>query len=281
VKLSIIDPIMSYMTFARRSPLCLLALATVASTALAQAVRFERVHKPTFEVHVVKPEQPGDRAARLELGERDGRVSFAVRWPGLPRPLDVTLVGHRLSSALDEEQRVRIEAAVTWPDGRVVRAERLVTFVDEATTVFELLREADRPLTLVLEGTIELETRLPTAPVPGDPVRMLVEIQRVDAGRTISLETNLLQTFVGESVSYSFRLGDNADAGEIRLLPLRLTGDVAEIDVELHGALPRGDATTVVSRREHWVTSRGATSTLALEDGDPPTGYRFLVTPRF
>ena len=30
-----------------------------------------------------------------------------------------------------------------------------------------------------------------------------------------------------------------------------------------------------------WLASRGATSTLAFEAGDPPSGYRFRITARF
>ena len=37
----------------------------------------------------------------------------------------------------------------------------------------------------------------------------------------------------------------------------------------------------LMSRKEQWLATRGATSSLTLETGEPPRGYRFLVTPYF
>ena len=37
----------------------------------------------------------------------------------------------------------------------------------------------------------------------------------------------------------------------------------------------------LVSRQEQWLSTKGTTSTLSLASGEPPTGFRFVVTPRF
>jgi hypothetical protein len=110
-----------------------------------------------------------------------------------------------------------------------------------------------------------------------------LEIQRVIDGRTVSLERNELRTFVGATVSYSFRLGKvgEADSVLVRLTPLKVSGDVATVRVELTGSLPGGDTTQMVSRSEKWFCSRRVASTIPLESGDPPNGYRFLVTAHF
>ena len=62
---------------------------------------------------------------------------------------------------------------------------------------------------------------------------------------------------------------------------VEILGDVAEIEVEISGMLPGPEGLKLVSRTEQWFSSRLSTSTAALEAGDPPTGYRFRVTPRF
>jgi hypothetical protein len=102
-------------------------------------------------------------------------------------------------------------------------------------------------------------------------------------GREASLEDNFLNTLVGEPVSYAFRMTDTpeAEAVMIELRPLRLHANIAEIDVEITGTMTLDEEVIVVGRTEHWLASRGATSTLAFESGEPPSGYRFRITARF
>ncbi len=100
----------------------------------------------------------------------------------------------------------------------------------------------------------------------------------------LTLEKDQLQTFVGQPVTYSFRLGQpgEAESGSVRLLPAQLVGDTLRIEVEMSGTLPDGEGSVaVISRTEQWLSSSGATSSLALETGEPPRGFRFRVTPRF
>ena len=67
----------------------------------------------------------------------------------------------------------------------------------------------------------------------------------------------------------------------VRLTPLKLFGDVAQIEMEISAALPDGDTTRRIERKEQWLASRDTTSSVTLEAGQPPRGYRFLVTARF
>ena len=68
----------------------------------------------------------------------------------------------------------------------------------------------------------------------------------------------------------------------MRLFPAQLVGDTLRIDVEISGTLPDGEGSVaVISRTEQWLSTSGATSSLALETGEPPKGFRFRVTPRF
>jgi hypothetical protein len=178
---------------------------------------------------------------------------------------------------------VNFDARLTLPDRTTVHSSRSVSLDERATALFEVYRLGDRSLTLALGLEASRQTVVVAQRAPGSQVRFRVEVVRVDAGRQVSLESNHLNTLVGEPVSYSFRLGEapDADAVSVTLLPTELHADIAEIDVSVSGRLPLDGDLTVISRSERWLASRDATSTLAFESGDPPTGYRFLVTARF
>lgn len=263
----------------------ILTCLSLTAPASAQDVRFERRHVATFEVQVLVP-GPLSEPVTLDVDPAGGgEVAFEVPWAGSDRPMRVHLKAKQLSLPGDAEHLVTVSAVVEDGRGRKVRSERPVRFVERTTVLFEVYRDADRPLTLALAGSSEVRTWVPRHPSPGAPVRLRVEIRRVEDGRSVPLENNVLQTFVGESVSYSFDLGGGGDTVELRLLPLRVTGGVIEIDVDVTGSLPRDDPDAggpdLVSRHERWAASRGSTSTLAIETGQPPTGWRFLVTPDF
>jgi hypothetical protein len=219
---------------------------------------------------VVRPEQPAE-------------TGFRVHWPEPDSVTHVKLLGKRTSAAGSERHEVALEAELVLPDGSKVRSGRLVQLEERATTLFELYRLGERALTMVVEAEATEEVIVSRHAAVGAPVRFRVEIQRVEAGRAISLETDILQTFVGESVSYGFRLGEapESDAVRLSLRPLRISGELVEIKVETDGTLPGEDGLTVLARSENLVASRGVVSTLAFESGDPPTGYRFLVTAEF
>jgi hypothetical protein len=61
-----------------------------------------------------------------------------------------------------------------------------------------------------------------------------------------------------------------------------MLGETLRIEVEITATLPDPDGgVAMVSRQETWLSTSGVASTLSLADGEPPTGFRFLVTPRF
>ena len=85
------------------------------------------------------------------------------------------------------------------------------------------------------DAILTRETSLAARPTAGVPVLLMLEIQRVVEGRSIPLETNRLSTFVGEPVSYAFRLGQESESASVRvqLTPLALYGDVAQVEMEI------------------------------------------------
>ena len=222
--------------------------------------------------------------AILKVDPRDGgETELALAWPDAASESGLKLSADQATPASGMEHAVDLHAELTLPSGRTVRAQRRIELDARTTVLFEIHRHDERPLTLVIEAEASQETIVSRHPVIGAPVRFLLEVQRVEKGRTISLETNRLQAFEGQAVAYSFRLGGSPDAESARvsLKPLRVSGSFVEIEVETDGKLPDGEGLLVVGRRERWVASRGTTSILAFESGEPPTGYRFLVTAYF
>jgi hypothetical protein len=117
----------------------------------------------------------------------------------------------------------------------------------------------------------------------GAPVLFQIAIERRDGGRAVPLESNRLVTFLGEGVEYSFSHGEGGGRESLRLVltPVRLDGDVAEVEVDVTGSLPGAGGPLLLSRRERILTSRRATSSLEVTAGDPPAGYRFRITTDF
>jgi len=225
---------------------------------------------------------------RLRIDPRQGgEVEFEVLWPEADTRCRIGLRAEQQTApAMEEESAdgawtIRLWARAELEDGSKVRAERTLRLVDGTTALFEVYRIGERALTLALEGRREAETLVPVLPSVGRPVQFELEVQRVLEGRAVSLENNLLNTFVGEPVEYSFKLGEDADAARIRLRPLTVAGELIKIEVEISGTLPVDDSVQVVSRTEEWVATRDTSTTAAIESGEPPTGWRFLVTPRF
>jgi hypothetical protein len=211
-------------------------------------------------------------------------VELHVLWPDPGRPSRLRLEATRRLSATG--QTVRIESELTPAGGgAATSARKEIAFTsDTVTALFEVARDGDRVLTLAVEGELTHRRRYAAYPVVGAPVQFRVDVEWIEQGRAVTLETNRLNTFVGQSVGYSFRLGEigEAEAASVRLLPVRLLGDTLRIEVELSGMLPDPERGLVaVSRREQWLSTQGTTSELSLADGDPPTGFRFLVTPLF
>jgi hypothetical protein len=174
---------------------------------------------------------------------------------------------------------VRVAGELALPDGRVERPTREFAVEDEVTVLFEVARLGEEPLTLAIRAEATAERVVVPAVSALAPILLNLEILRVEGGQTILLESNRLQTFVGEPVSYAFHVGDTA--AEVKLTPSRVAGEMVDLGIEVLGMLPGTDGPVVVGRREQWLTNRGATSSLSIEAGQPPVGYRFRVTPSF
>ncbi len=221
----------------------------------------------------------------LRISGADEATAVArVAWPDPGDATTVLLSARLLDGDGTTPPRVLLAGRAKLAQGTEIAAERIFEPNESATLLFEIGRRGkSRPLTFAVAVEIELRPTIALPRTPGAPVQLTLEIQRVLDGRVIPLETNTLSTFVGEAVSYGFRLGDGgaAEAFEIRLRPVELAGGTAILDLEIAGTHPGADRVDVVGRRQSWITSRDAVSTFAIESGDPPTGWRFLVTPRF
>lgn len=248
---------------------------------------FEKRTKVNVEVQSLTAETVGGREdgpATISLDSSDPReTKLELVWP---EPGDLSELRFRVSHApppAGSERAVTLDARLVLPDGTRVHASRTVAFDESETILFEIHRFDNRSLTLSVQLTVEVELVVSTHPTPGSQIRFRLEIVRVIEGREVVLENNYLNTLMGEDVSYGFQLADSvdADAVQITIHPRRLIGNIAEIDVSVNGRLQMGDELMVIGRSERWMASRDATSTLAFESGDPPTGYRFRITARF
>ncbi len=212
-----------------------------------------------------------------------GRARFDLVWPDPGSSCRVEITAEERPPRPGVPHVVHVEALVTRPGGTTTRASRELQLHDASTTLFEVLRVDGRALTLAIEAEVEKRTVFSTTPSAGIPVHLLLDIQWIEGGEATSLETNSLQTFLGEPVGYSFRLGPagQAESAEIRLTPLRLFGDVLSLEVEVSGTLPDGEQMALQSRKKQWLTSAGSTSSMDLLTGDSTRGFRFKVTPRF
>ncbi len=277
---------------ARRSTVGLIAL--VAAATWGHSTRGEpTIHQEAREVVTVAVRPLTVRAVAepaagfvfaLE-GSSPAELEMLLEWPAPSDKSRLRLRGTRQPGPAGDV--VRLVSELSGIDGSNPRqATREIALGDgPATALFEVSRAAgDRVLTLVVEAELTRTTAFTVRPVAGAPVRFRLDIEWTENGRTIPLEINELQTFVGEMVSYSFRMGEpgEAESGRIDLLPLQLVGETARIEVALSGTLPDGEGgIKVVSRKEQWVSTSGTTSALSLAAGEPPVGFRFLVTPRF
>ncbi len=222
---------------------------------------------------------PAGGAFTAELDpQQGGSLQFDLRWP---EDSSVSRVVLRVPPSTSDV--VRLEARLELPGGRVQESSRDLTCAEQVTAFFELARVDGRPLTLAVEAERLRDTVLVARSSVGRPVLLHLEVLWLADGRETSLETNRLSTFLGEPVSYSFRLGESgsAESLEVRLLPLRISGELIELRAEVSGSVPRGEQVELVSRSEQWMLSHGQSSSLDAAAGEPPTGFRFVVTPTF
>jgi hypothetical protein len=253
----------------------------------APAVGIEKRTKITVEVRPLTAELVSEREhlyATLVLDSEDpAETELRLAWPESDDRSTLVLSAARVTARPGSAFAVDFDGRLTLPDGATVHAARSMAFDEEETALFEVYRYGDRSLTLVINDTATTEMVVAAKRAPGSQVRFRLEIVKVVEGREASLEDNYMNTLVGEPVTYSFRLAETpgAEAISIEMKPLRLHANIAEIDVEITGKMTLDEQVIVIGRTEHWLASRGATSTLAFEAGDPPSGYRFRITARF
>ncbi len=220
----------------------------------------------------------------VEIGPfQPATVDLAVSWGPEGAGLTVRFDARLTSVSPDGEAVLLCEASIARAGRAPVRASREIRLADEGSGLFEVYGDGGRRLLLTLRGEQVARAVVRPPSSMGAPVRFLVAVERVDGERIVPLETNELNTFVGQSVEYSFRLGqgEGLEAVRLALLPISTSGDLVTIEAEISGALPGPGGTVLVSHRERIVASRRATSRVSATTGTPPTGYRFQVTPEF
>lgn len=208
---------------------------------------------------------------------------LVVPWGSDGATVHVHLHARLTSISPDGEAVLQLAADAGRPGSPVLSASRELRLADEGSGLFEVFGEEGRRLLLTLQGeqVARAVVRPPTN--VGAPVRFMIAVERVDGDRVVLLETNELHTFVGQSVEYSFRMGQDASLEAVRLSvrPVSISGDVVTIEAEISGALPGEGGTVLVSHNERIAASRQATSRLSATAGTPAAGYRFQVTPDF
>jgi len=210
-------------------------------------------------------------------------IDIVVPW-GADRSTVTVHFDARLTSVTPDGEAVLLCESHATRSGRApVVASREIRLADEGSGLFEVYGDGGRRILLTLQGEqVGRAVVRPPASV-GAPVRFVIAVLRIDGERSVLLETNELHSFVGQSVEYSFRQGqdEGLEAVRLNLLPVAISGDLVTIDAEIGGALPGAGGTVLVSRSERIVASRRATSSLTAATGTPPAGYRFQVTPDF
>jgi hypothetical protein len=272
-----------YKIGAVRRPPWLLVAACTAGASLSWAlppVVVERRVALTVETLVVDPSETkrAGEPVTLEIGPDDAqKAGISVPWGAKGARVSITLTATLGAAVGDDPPSVRCAAKVDVPGGQPRFAERVVE--GEGTALFEVLDQGDRRIVLTLSTEPVDRPVVHRYAKVGAPVRFLVSVERVDGDKAVSLETNHLNTFVGQSVGYAFHLGQ--EDVHLDLLPVSLSGDILTIQASISGALPGSGVTSLVSRQERIVASRMTTSTIAATAGTPPSGYRFQVTPDF
>jgi hypothetical protein len=218
-------------------------------------------------------------ATHDEAGTLETSIAWSPSGPTLGLALEIAVAegdgerGHAL----------RLAATVRIGGAPPIRSSRLLTLAEGSTGLYDVLEEGGRRLVLSLRvEEIERPVVRGRRNV-GSPVLLRLEVERREGERSEPLETNRLLTFLHEGVEYAFAQGegDAREALRLVLTPLRLDGDVAELEVDVTGSLPGADGPHLLARTERILASRRATSKFDVTVGNPPAGYRFLITPDF
>ncbi len=264
--------------------LALLVVLSILCSQGHEVAAVDRVKKiPSVEIEVLAlcETEPRPRALILNA-ERPARLQFTTDWDDVGE-VRVELTGRAEASGSAGARRVRLQAVLTLPDGRRIQSSRETVIKDRATLLFELFRQNDRPFTLAITAEISQSLEVVQFVSVGPPVRFEVEIFYVEDGTRTSLERNMLHTFENQTVRYEFSRGPELtdEALTLSLTPVRLIGDLVEINVNIEARLPGDDGVTVIARNETFVVNRGAISPIEATIGEPPVGYRFQVKAFF
>lgn len=209
-------------------------------------------------------------------------LELDIPWPSPERPSHLKLEAAG-SPGAGEEHDSTLESWLTLPDGRTSHAKREVRIREGTTRLVEIFAEKKRRLILGVEAEKVLRPVVRAGASATRAVRLGVEVQRVQGEQVVSLETNLLDTFVGEAVEYSFQRGGGDELEALRLLlrPIHIEGDLVEVSIEVTGTLPGAPTRLLLSRSERFVASRGAASSVTVSAEGSSAGYRFVITPAF
>ena len=267
-------------------PLLLGACASLiaGSAAAAPQIEISREIDLRLTIHPITVERVGG-AEPLQLDLPANRpaasLRFAVGWPTSEARSTVELVAQRQAT---ETASVRLVATVLGEQEALIQTTRSFPLQDRSTNLFEIARSGERSLTIAVGIALSERTVVKQgAPSGGQPLVLQLEVRSVEGEQSRLLETNRLSTLVGEPVTYSFQHGgdQSKESVSVTLRPVRLVDQIVEIEVQLAGALPDDDGARWTHRRERWVTTSGATSSIDFTSGDPPIGYRFRVTPTY
>jgi len=209
---------------------------------------------------------------RVEVGWSDGTVDkLEIEATGSPGPPDGA-------------NTLALRARWTGSDGRRIESRRRLALRQGSTAFHEVLREPGRSLTLAVVAENVQRPVLAAPSAGGRRVAFELEVEKVSGEAIVPLETNFLNTFVGEPVSYAFRRGSDETLEQLslELRPTRVDGEIVTVEFRLSGALHRGSEVPLyLSRYESLVTNLDTASTVSAAVGEPPEGYRFVITPRF
>lgn len=268
----------------KRTALLLAVLLWTGRTAAGPVVREPRLAVEIVPVVLGEPGAVSGRTLTLEAGpEPDEPLVVSIPWlPGGTARLAIRALG--VPGPPDGDHALSLQTVLTPPGAPAVRADRTLTVAEQGSGLVEIYGDDERRV--VLSVRVErVERPIVAKPPSGEslPVVFFLEIERRLGDARAPVESNRLATLVGEPVEYALRGGGTGDNEvlSVVLTPVRLLGEVAEIDVEISGTLPGDGQPLILSRKERVLTTRRASTSLDVVTGDPPRGFRFRITPDF
>ncbi len=270
---------------ARWLPLATFLIAATAQAAPPPELTVRRTEVVELRIRpLTASDADRDKTLNLRIDSPDGaRGSLRFEWPEPGRTCVAAVEARDAVGSLAEDHSVTIGVVLELDDGTRVASDRTLRIRGDSTALFEIYREGESSLTLSVEARIDTRTTYLARPEVTRPVGIRLAVERLDGDRAIPLETNALQTFLGLPVAYAFDLGgtEDDDAIRIRFTPQSIAGGVVTLDVAFEGRLGTPAGPEWTGRTQRIVTTSGTTTAVPVQAGDPPVGYRFLVTPQF